>query len=238
MTPFKTPYGDIQVPSSYYDLTIENYNKIIKHSGEPVIVFSILTGLTVEQVRTIDFTDISESIKFLHEPIQDIEPSDIVSLNGVTYQLPQITVCEWGQKIVACEALNDPITVLVTYLQPLIKGKRFDPDKAAKIDLSALDTHSVLSASNFIKAQLIERLEVEGKMITPVISAEQKQAGIDNFDKLGIFNTIDMLAQGDPLKYDKILRLDYSTIFNKLLHSNISSNFDKKLNDIYNAKNR
>ena len=45
-----------------------------------------------------------------------------------------------------------------------------------------------------------------------------------------------MIAQGDPLKYDPVLNLPFSSVFNKLLLSNISGKFEKRLSGILRDK--
>lgn len=47
-------------------------------------------------------------------------------------------------------------------------------------------------------------------------SKEQRQAGIADFDRFGVFNTIDSLAGGDILKWGEVMKLVYNEVFLKL----------------------
>lgn len=47
-------------------------------------------------------------------------------------------------------------------------------------------------------------------------SKEHRQAGIDDFNRFGVFNTIDSLAGGDVLKWGEIMKITYNDIFLKL----------------------
>ncbi len=47
-------------------------------------------------------------------------------------------------------------------------------------------------------------------------------------------NTVNSLAGGDPLKYEKILEMDYNTIFMRLQMNKTEIVFQRSLNAIYN----
>lgn len=56
-------------------------------------------------------------------------------------------------------------------------------------------------------------------------------AGIRNLDVLGTVNTVDLLAGGDILKWEKVRGLPYSEVFNKLLKNAIEYRINKAMND-------
>ena len=58
---------------------------------------------------------------------------------------------------------------------------------------------------------------------------EQIRAGVDRFEKYGSFTTMDVLAQGDPLKYGDVLNLNYETVFVKLLLEKDRADFERNL---------
>lgn len=58
------------------------------------------------------------------------------------------------------------------------------------------------------------------------------QAGIKELDVLGDVNTIDSLAGGDILKWEKIRNLPYSEVFNKMLKNTIEARINKRLVEI------
>ena len=62
-------------------------------------------------------------------------------------------------------------------------------------------------------------------------NAKMFQAGINKLDQFGLMNTIDNLAGGDVLKYDKVRKLKYNVVFDKqyreIILSEISKNYLK-----------
>lgn len=58
------------------------------------------------------------------------------------------------------------------------------------------------------------------------------QAGIKELDVLGNVNVIDTLACGDVLKWEKIRKLPYNIVFDKLLKNTIESRINKRLVEI------
>jgi hypothetical protein len=59
-------------------------------------------------------------------------------------------------------------------------------------------------------------------------------AGINNFDKLGEFNTIDTIAQKYKYTHKEVEDLEYNLVILILYRSKISANFEKKLFDVRN----
>jgi hypothetical protein len=56
-------------------------------------------------------------------------------------------------------------------------------------------------------------------------------AGIRDLDILGDIATIDNLAGGDILKWNQIIELPYSMIFDKQLKNTIEHRISKKMNE-------
>ena len=101
-------------------------------------------------------------------------------------------------------------------------------------DLSELKVSEVYPLVNHVAAELKRWSDIEKKVLSSKPTPEQIRAGIDMFNQLGEFNSLDMLAEGKPWRYNDILNMDYSTIFNKLLKINLSATFERNLNDLKN----
>lgn len=78
--------------------------------------------------------------------------------------------------------------------------------------------------------------ETESKYLFNPPDMKLLQAGIRELDILGDINTIDALADGDVLKWQKIESLPYETVFNKLLKNTIEARINKKLVEINKQK--
>ena len=78
--------------------------------------------------------------------------------------------------------------------------------------------------------------ETESKYLFNPPDAKLLQAGIKELDILGDINTIDSLADGDVLKWERIDNLKYETVFNKLLKNTIEARINKKLVEINKQK--
>ena len=106
MINFTTPYGPIELPSSYHDLTVKDYNQLKDNREDFVKVLCVLTGLTSEQVQTIDWSPISDYIDFLHEPPHNMEPLNYIKVGDTEIQGIDIWEKEWGQKITGDTAIQ------------------------------------------------------------------------------------------------------------------------------------
>lgn len=67
-------------------------------------------------------------------------------------------------------------------------------------------------------------------------SAIEKDAGVANFDRFGLFNTIYLLAGGDCTKYDAVFNLSYSEAYLTLARKAEEARYQKRFNEI--LKNR
>lgn len=241
MITLKTKIGSFKVCSSWEDLTVEQVERIRGNTGNHIEVLQILTTLTPEQMSLIDINSMMPYMDFINTPIiEAIESTDEIIVNDRIIKVSQdLGEYTYGQKIMCTQAMKDGdfIGSVAVYLEPVISCDKFNHEKIdnVKSELMGLNAVAVYSVFKFIK----ERLEVlikRDKTLAQEPTYEQLKAGIKNFNVLGEFNTYDMLAQGDPLKYDAILALDYNTIFNKLLKNKISANFEQKYSEIIRAK--
>lgn len=233
-----------EVANSFSDITFEQYNEIMSPNVTQFRQIEILTGLQPAEAVVLDLEILSDHLAFLKEdPFESIEPNDFLTVEGVSILLPSdIGEKSWEQQIVASEAMreNKPLSVLACYVQPIFKNSPFVLDELEDIEfkLSKIPMHDLFAAANFIKNQLIEIEEKERELLKSDISYEQIRAGIDMFNQLGVFNTIDLIAGGDVLKYDAVLKIDYNTILNKLFKLNLTAKFEKNYHEIIKETNQ
>lgn len=240
MINFKTKVGNFQVPSNYSDITLDDLNFYRANIKHPLKVWSRITGLAPEIVSVLDLTPVVECLDFIKTPVLDIiEASPSILIHEKLYLLPDdLGSGEWAQKLLTTKAIgeSDLVKALAIYLQPVFYKRDFDNEKVDRVKdiLSKLDVETVFSSVKYVLEKLKTLNERDKKQLKSEITHEQKRAGIDMFNDLGDFNTINMIAGGDVTKYDEVLRIDYNTIFNKLYHIKISAKFDKALNKILN----
>jgi hypothetical protein len=240
MIKFKTEIGDFEIPSNLQDLTVGKLQLLRANIENPVVVWSQLTGLPIHEVAILDLDPLENHLDFLKDKaLEQVEPLGFIKIKGEIYNLPEdIGHCQFGQKILSSMAVQegDVLEILAIYLQPIYHGGRFDTDRTDEIKemFSEMSVEDVYSCIKFLSLQLEELLKWDKEMLKPEITPEQKLAGIDMFDDLGYFNTINMLSGGDVTKNEDVLKMDYYTIRNKLLHIKISAKFDKRYSAIIN----
>ena len=80
---------------------------------------------------------------------------------------------------------------------------------------------------------LINEIEItiknENRLLNYIPDPDEIAAGIDRFNKFGIFGTIDSLADGDLLKHKEILKMPYNIVFSKLLYMKEQGMYQKAL---------
>lgn len=258
MIKYKTDEFSFDVPNSYADISMETLHFITENIEDQYAVAKRLTGLSIDQLNLIDINQITSNLDFfqvppldaveeildsvmLHKLVEHKEPKKPKVKIDIHCALPVDYCAEsWGQKIVAFDALEkgNITRVLSCYVQPVYDNDKFDVERLEEVEqlLSKLDVETIYSAVKFLLDQFTARAVYEKKVIISTITHEQIKAGIKNFNVLGDFNTIDEIAKGDPLKYEAVLRLDYHTIFNKLLKNNITTRFEKAYHDIMKDK--
>ena len=67
---------------------------------------------------------------------------------------------------------------------------------------------------------------------------KQEQAGINDLNKFGVTNLIDMLAGGDVLKWDSVLKLEYSVAWLKIRMVLANNKFQRNYNKVLNEKTK
>ena len=237
MIKFKTKIGNFNLATSYSDITCREYKQMRDNPEDHIAIVKILTGLTEDKIVFLDLDEIAQYLEFLKVPALDSLEEDCFIDYGTMKILPEkISQCTYGQKIVATKYLlnNDVEGVVATYLQPLVLDGKFNSSEVEiiKEGLLSLSVSSVYSAGLYLINQLKEIVEREAELLKSEVTEQQKRAGIDSFNALGEFNTIDMIAKDYKYTHKEVEELEYDLIFLILYKNKITSNFEKNYSEI------
>ena len=237
MIKFKTKIGDFNLATSYSDITCREYKQMRDNPEDHISIVKILTGLTEDKIVFLDLDEVAQYLEFLKVPALDSLEEDCFIDYGTMKILPEkISQCTYGQKIVATKYLlnNDVEGVVATYLQPVIFEAKFDSSKVEQIkdSLLGMKVSSVYSAGLYLINQLKEIVEREAELLKSEVTEQQKRAGIESFNVLGEFNTIDMIAKDYKYTHKEVEELEYDLIFLILYKNKLTSNFEKNYSEI------
>jgi len=237
MIKFKTKIGDFNLATSYSDITCREYKQMRDNPEDHIAIVKILTGLTEDKIVFLDLDEIAQYLEFLKVPALDSLEEDVYIDYGNMRILPEkISQCTYGQKIVATKYLlnNDIEGIVATYLQPIIFETKFDSSKVEQIkeSLFGMNVSSVYSVGVYLINQLKEIVEREAELLKSEITEQQKRAGIESFNVLGEFNTIDMIAKDYKYTHKEVEELEYDLIFLILYKNKLTSNFEKNYSEI------
>jgi hypothetical protein len=237
MIKFKTKIGDFNLATSYSDITCREYKQMRDNPEDYIAIVKILTGLTEDKIVFLDLDEVAQYLEFLKVPALDSLEEDCFIDYGTMKILPEkISQCSYGQKIVATKYLlnNDVEGVVATYLQPLVLDGKFNSSEVEKIKEGLLDMNvsSVYSAGLYLINQLKEIVEREAELLKSEVTEQQKRAGIESFNVLGEFNTIDMIAKDYKYTHKEVEELEYDLIFLILYKNKLTSNFEKNYSEI------
>ena len=244
MIKFKNKIKDFEIPTSYADLKVKDLSYLIENSDNELLILEKLTGLNSVELSILDLSEIPEYLAFLKkDPLEGADESDTLEIDGVFYTLPEsLGQCIYAQKIISCSAIakNNPLQILSTYLQPLIDSKAFDSLRLKETEtlLNDLNVESVYSCVKYILNKLKTILEKESEFLKSDITHEQKAAGIENFNALGDFNTIDLIASKYCYTHEQVEGLKYDLIFLILYKSNLTSKFEKAYSELMKTPNK
>lgn len=202
MIKFKTKLRNFEIPTSWDDLKFTDYEKLV--GANDIEALSILTGLNDIELKLIDIEGIVPYIQFLQEDVNLIEPIDYgIDVGQESYE----------KKIVACSDIGNIKHVVTTYF------KLCSP-------IESFNCFDIFTRYNHLLSQLKEIIERDNERLKFDPTVEQKQAGLDNFNELGEFNTIDMIAEKYKYTHKEVEQLPYNLIFLILLKQNISRKFE------------
>jgi len=242
MITFYTEMGNpIQIPTSFYDITVREFLLMTSEGMTDLSIVEALTGLNEEQLAVIDLEPIMEALEFMRSGsiYESIEPGNFISVNEKDIAINENLIMKgtWGQKIHGTDLLKEGkmLDLLCLYLYPKFYGtKKSKPISEKKIEsmrqeLMPLSVQEVYSCVNFVANQLISVLETDRRMLSVKPTSDQIEAKIEIVVVLGEFNSIDLLANGNPLLYKDIEALPYEIIFPKLVKNTISTKFERNL---------
>ena len=209
---FKTEIGDFTLPSSYSDLKVKDLKYIETHSDVEILEY--LTGFDIVKLSMLDLSEIGNYLDFLKQPLHELEHVDFIANVDLSFDFRERS---YGDKIKASNYLqsNEPFEMLKVY--------------AGNIDVDSLSVDVVFGAVNYVVSKLTEMDKERNAMLHYKPSHEELLAGINKFDELGEFNTIDFIARNYNYTHEQVEQLEYNLVILILYRSKIQSNFEKNL---------
>lgn len=209
-----------ELVQSWAELTLAQWEKICEAKTNKEIVTSC-----TNKIGNFDITFTDEFIEsvmpYLSWMIIPIDSSGWVM--DQKYKI-DIRKCEFN-KIILLRNVNETKERVRKSIELFYD---FKPDE--------LTLYDALTISNDLYSQLSKINELEAVKLRHVPTSEQRRAGIEKFDQFGIMNVVDSLAGGDILKYEQVLKIDYNTVFMKMLRSKVESDFQRRYSKIMNGK--
>lgn len=214
MYKFKTDIGDFTLPSSYSELKVKDLKYIENHSDIEILQY--LIGLDAVKLSMLDLSDIGEYLDFMRQPLSEIEHCDFVGGVDISFDFKERT---YGQKIKASQNMvnNEPFEMLQVY--------------AGEIDVNELPISEAFGAVNYVASKLLEMDKERNTLLNYTPTADEVLAGINAFDELGEFNTIDFIARNYNYKHSEVEDLEYNVVILILYRSKIQAKFEKNLNE-------
>ena len=216
MIKFKTQIKDFNIPTNWSDLKFSDYLKL--QSSNEIEAIKILTGLNEIEISMLDIEGITPYLEFLQEDFTKFEESNFINDIELPIDLGQES---YEKKILACRDISNVREVIKIY---------------SDVDCLDLNCDAVFQAYCYLLNRLIKIIERDNERLKSEVTIEQKMAGIDSFNELGDFNTIDMIAEKYNYTHEQVEQLPYNLIFLILLKQNISSKFESNYSKIIQDK--
>lgn len=204
-------------------------------------LINLLTGIPIDLLPFTNYTQILNLLNFVSSPVDvsNFKLEDVFMGVKLPFDIKRYS---WVQKIelenliqkneanylpIICEAV-------AIYLHPVINKCDFNSDECK-------DFATVLSKKPFISVyllfdnifnQLVEINKRESETLSSKPTAEQQRAGISSFNMFGIINTVDALAEGKLWRYEDVLKMDYNTIYAKMLRNKTESVYQENYRKI------
>jgi len=96
-------------------------------------------------------------------------------------------------------------------------------------DVQNIEPNKAMSFFLWIRDEMQSIQELENQYLRSDPDIKLLQAGINELDKFGLNNTLDNLAKGNILDYDKIRQLPYNVVFDKQYLEVTKGRIEKKL---------
>lgn len=216
MIKFKTQIKDFNLPTSWSDIKFSDYLKL--QSSNEIEAIKILTGLNEVEILMLDIEVITHYLEFLQEDFTKFEESNFINDIELPIDLGQES---YEKKILACRDISNVREVIKLY---------------SDVDCLDFNCEVVFQAYCYLLNRLIKIIERDNERLKSEVTIEQKMAGIDSFNELGDFNTIDMIAEKYNYTHEQVEQLPYNLIFLILLKQNISSKFESNYSTIIQKK--
>lgn len=151
MVPFKIGDISFELPSSYGELTLGQFDQLKKADGKLISELAILSGVDkkiLEQSKDLDIDwNAKNALSFFEDPFdcdQYIVP-DYITIGGKRYKTPGgIGINTFGQKLSLQQEISKTELaggsevdiypfVIALYMQPAVTGKPYDSDEVDKL---------------------------------------------------------------------------------------------------------
>ncbi|CAL2085070.1 hypothetical protein [Tenacibaculum sp. 190524A02b] len=176
--------------------------------------YELLSGEIKEFIVEI-IKDSIKANKYLRHNKKEIEP-----------KVQDLWYLSWGDIIELRESVKDTQMMEVVRL---IYGLK-------EVDFLRLDLFNCFAVYKWITEQLSSISKTEEQELSYEPSSEEKEAGVDMLQEFEYTVSLDILANGDILKYDEILKQPYAVIFRKLCLDKVKNQIQK--NYIENARRK
>jgi hypothetical protein len=252
MIKFKAEGLKYTCKTSWSEITFGEWKQLNK-TKDNLKILEILTGLPEDKIQRLSEKsqfNLSVAISFISKPlkIEDYKAPEEFKINQrkkIPY-VQDIKEKEYGQKIyfqhLLTEHSQDEQKIMeesvLIYSQPYIDNDRFELDRLDQLKNSLdnvffVDLYSIAIAYS---KQLKNIIETEARELKVTTTYEQKMAGIDKFSRFGVMNTVKALANNNVLNYDKVLRIEYNTVFIHLLINKTETKYQENYRNILEKK--
>jgi len=110
-------------------------------------------------------------------------------------------------------------------------------DYCGDIRLKELNVFDFVANYKYVLSE-VERVSlIESKILGHEPTSDEFSAGLERFNKYGVFIQIDTLAGGDPIKYAGIKDLPYESMLAKLSYEKDKSDYQRDYMNIINRRN-
>lgn len=211
------------IKTSWDELTYFDYLHITSISELEGV--SYLSGIPVDTIMMID-EDSQNKLSFCLEFIKELPDKK--------FKCKNIREESFGQKILLQNSLDDkerlPAIALAIYEYDY---ENLEESISKVLNLSFTEVYC--KGINYLEQfKLIAESEALHLKSTP--TSEQLRAGLNMFDEFGVMNTVDALANGNILDYDKVLKIDYNTVFIKLKMLKFTGQYKENYSKIMSKK--
>ena len=104
-------------------------------------------------------------------------------------------------------------------------------------ELQQMKMKDVINFRNYVIDEIKRVNLVESITLSHHTTVEEEQAGIENFNKLGIYMQFRSLTKGDVTKFEQVRNIKYNICLLELIAQKESADYNERLSEIYKRKN-